>query len=155
MAEVVLQFVKDKGTAFHNLCIFIKKRARQIKRLSAANIKTGLGEGGGNISRDRDHLFINVFHPPSLEIRCPLTRLKNATKKTLLTPFIVIKNPLLSVTVDQITSSTFSPVPEPAFPSPHALPGLAYPQPNVFLRQVAAAGNDIPHKKKPSNKPLQ
>jgi hypothetical protein len=69
MAEVLLQFVEDEVTAFHNLCVFIKKRARQVKRLSAANIKAGLRKRGGNILRGSDHLFINVFHQPSPEIR--------------------------------------------------------------------------------------
>jgi hypothetical protein len=69
MTEVLLQFVEDEGPAFHDLRVFIKKGARQIKRLSAANIKAGLRKRGGNISRGSDHLFINVFHQPSPEIR--------------------------------------------------------------------------------------
>jgi hypothetical protein len=41
MAEVLLQFVVDEGTAFHDLRVFIKKGARQVQRLSAANIEAG------------------------------------------------------------------------------------------------------------------
>jgi hypothetical protein len=69
MAEVLLQFVEDEGPAFHDLRVFIKKGARQVKRLSAANIKAGLRKRGGNLSRGSDHLIINVFHQPSPEIR--------------------------------------------------------------------------------------
>jgi hypothetical protein len=69
MAEVLLQFVVDEGTAFHDLRVFIKKGARQAQRLSAANIEAGLRKRGGNISRGSDYLFIGVFHQLSPEIR--------------------------------------------------------------------------------------
>jgi hypothetical protein len=42
MAEVLLQLVADEGTAFHDLRVVIKKGARQVERLSAADIKAGL-----------------------------------------------------------------------------------------------------------------
>jgi hypothetical protein len=65
MAEVLLHFVVDQRAAFHDLRVLIKKGARQVKRLSAANIKAGLRKRGGNISRGSNHLFIRVFHLPS------------------------------------------------------------------------------------------
>jgi hypothetical protein len=71
MAEVVLQFIEDEGTAFQDLWVFIIKGAGQVKRLSAANIEAGWRERGGNSARGSDHLFINVVHQPSPEIRQP------------------------------------------------------------------------------------
>jgi hypothetical protein len=62
MAEVIVQFFEDDGTAFHDLRVSIKKGARQVKRLSAARIKAGLRKRSGNVLRGSDHLFINIFH---------------------------------------------------------------------------------------------
>jgi len=68
MAEVILQLVEDEGAAFHHLRVFIKKRAGQVKRLSAANIKTGFRKRGGDILRSNHHLFVNILHRSFPEI---------------------------------------------------------------------------------------
>jgi hypothetical protein len=65
MAELFLELVADEGTAFHDLWVSIKKSARQVEFLFAANIKAGWRERGGDLSTGSDHLFIRVFHHPS------------------------------------------------------------------------------------------
>jgi hypothetical protein len=62
VTEVVLQFAENEGSAFHDLCVLIKKGSGQAKRFSTGNVEGGLRKRGSNISRGSDQLFINVFH---------------------------------------------------------------------------------------------
>src|SRR4030042_2897397 len=74
MAKVLLQFTEDQGTASHDLRIFIKKGAGQVKRLSAVDIKPGLRKRGGNYASVGHHLFVNIYHQPASQTRWPMRR---------------------------------------------------------------------------------
>jgi len=69
VTQVVLQFPEDKPAAFRDLWVLLKEGMGLVERLSTGNIESGLRKRGSNLLRGHDHLFINVFHRPSSEIR--------------------------------------------------------------------------------------
>jgi hypothetical protein len=69
VTKVVLQFPEDKGATLRDLWVLFEKGMGQVQRLSTGNIEAGLRKRSSNLLRGHDHLFINVSHRPSSEIR--------------------------------------------------------------------------------------